>query len=152
MKGCHDCPVAGDIEAGVYANATWDQIPCSTCKVADQQGYAIEFDEGRQAVDVGKSEVCPPELNDRTLMPIAVMRDCVAGLLSLPPDLRDVVAWRFGGMSYQEIGDVQGVSMAAAEKRHRRAMQLWPGLEALFLEKKVKQKWRKKHATKKKQV
>ncbi len=146
MKGCHDCPVAEEIAAGAYEYSAWDKIPCSTCTVAEKTGFSLEFDEGRQEGDLAESEVRPPELYERPVMPVDVMRDCVVGLLTLPPELRDVVAWRFGGMSYSEIADTQGVSMAAVEKRHRRAMALWPGLEALFMEKKVKQKRRKKHA------
>lgn len=145
MKGCHNCPVADEISRGVYKNAAWDEVPCSTCKVAEKEGFSLEFDEERLAGDAGESGKPVPKLYDRTVLPIDVMRDCVVGLLTLPAGLRDVVAWRFGGMSYQEIADTQGVSMAAVEKRHRRAMALWPGLEALFLEKKVKQKVRKKH-------
>ncbi len=146
MKGCHDCPVADEIARGEYADAAWEQVPCSTCTVAEKTGFSLEFDDGRLAGDAGEPVGQSPELYDRTQLPLDVMRDCVVGLLTLPPELRDVVAWRFGGMSYPDIADAQGVSMAADEKRHRRAMQLWPGLEALFLEKKVKQKWRKKHA------
>jgi len=146
VKGCHDCSVAEEIAAGAYADVAWDEIPCSTCTVAEKTGFSLEFDDGRLAGDAGEPVGQSPDLYDRTLLPLDVMRDCVVGLLSLPPDLRDVVAWRFGGMSYPEIADVQGVSMAAVEKRHRRAMKLWPGLEALFVEKKMKQKRRKKHA------
>lgn len=146
MKGCHSCPVSGEIARGEHAGSAWEEIPCSTCKVAGKEGFSLKFDEGRLEGDAGEAEAHVPELCDRTLMPVDVMRDCVVGLLTLPPDLRDVVAWRFAGLTYPEIADAQGVSMAAVEKRHRRAMALWPGLEALFLEKKVKQKRRKKHA------
>lgn len=146
MKGCHNCPVEDEIARGLYKNVAWGDVPCATCKVTERAGFSLEFDEGRLSDDKNESASCEPELYDHTVMPMDVMRDCVVGLLTLPADLRDVVAWRFGGMSYQEIAATQGVTMAAVEKRHRRAMKLWPGLEALFVEKKVKQKRRKKHA------
>ena len=145
MTGCHSCPVAVAIADGVYKDEPWEKIPCSTCKIGTG-GFALEFDENRLPDENAELSTFTPELYERSVMPVAVMRDLVVGLLKLPPALRDVVAWRFAGMGYQEIADLQGVSMAAAEKRHRRALELWPELEAMFAEKMAKQKRRKPHA------
>ncbi len=57
--------------------------------------------------------------------------------------LRDIVAWRYQGIPYKEIGRRQGTSTQLAEMRHKRALRDWPALEALFPEKIAKQSRRK---------
>jgi len=105
-------------------------------------GFAIEFDEERvQGADHDDHGEREPE--DR--LPVSVMREVVIGLLKLKPELRDVVAWRFAGIRYSDIALAQGVTQACAEKRHRRALELWPALRALFPRKVAKQGMRKKH-------
>ncbi len=144
MTGCHNCPVADEIAAGAFENAAWDEVPCSTCDVMTGLGHAIEYDDSRAAPEnKGAADVaaCPGEC-----LPVTVLQDLVAGLLLLPAELRDVVAWRFAGMSYPDIAKVQGISTAAVEKRHRRALALWPALEAMFAVKVSKQGRRKRHA------
>ena len=78
-------------------------------------------------------------------LPVSVMQELVVGLLKLKPELRDVVAWRFAGIRYSDIALAQGVTQACAEKRHRRALELWPALRALFPRKVAKQGMRKQH-------
>ncbi len=74
-----------------------------------------------------------------------VMQEFVKGLLSLPKNLRDVVAMRYSGLKYREIAEIQGVTMACAEKRHRRAMERWVPLRQFFAEKVAKQQTRRPH-------
>ena len=76
---------------------------------------------------------------------MTVMQEIMVGLLKLKPELRDVVAWRYAGMKYDDIALVQGVTRACVEKRHRRAMELWPALKSLFPRKVGKQLVRKPH-------
>lgn len=144
--GCHRCPFAVQLAAGMHRNTKYEDTPCAGCRAADKAGFVMELDEARLAGDAGQNATSPPELNERTHLPIDVMRDCVVGLLTLPPDLRDVVAWRFAGLTYPDIAATQGVSTAAVEKRHRRAIELFSGLEYLFKEKTTKKKRRKVHA------
>lgn len=163
MRGCHSCEHAGAIAEGKYAGKAWEDIPCSGCDVMSGAGFAIEFDEARlrAGVNTGTTprQEWPhgagrPQLQgvaggeedaSEDRLPVSVMQEIVVGLLKLKPELRDVVAWRFAGMRYGDIALAQGVTRACAEKRHRRALQLWPALRALFPRKVAKQTMRKKH-------
>ena len=141
MRGCHNCEHASAIAEGKYAGAAWEDIPCSDCDVMSGAGFAIEFKEelARQAPE---HDAVVPEPDEH--LPVSVMREVVVGLLKLKPELRDVVAWRFAGVRYSDIALAQGVTQACAEKRHRRALELWPALRALFPRKVAKQDVRRK--------
>ena len=140
MKGCHTCEHAPAIAEGEFAGKRWEDVPCSTCDVMSGAGFALEFDEERAGGEVAHGD-SGEELEER--LPVSVMRDVVVGLLKLKPELRDVVAWRFAGVRYADIALAQGVTQACAEKRHRRAMELWPELRSLFPRKVAKQGMRK---------
>jgi len=146
MKGCHSCEHAAAIAEREYAGRAWEDIPCSSCDVMSGSGFAIEFDEARGDGDFeqGGSEASEEEREEK--LPVSVMQEIVMGLLKLPAELRDVVAWRYSGSKYDDIALLQGVTRACVEKRHRRAMELWPALEALFPRKIAKQAVRKPHA------
>jgi DNA-directed RNA polymerase specialized sigma24 family protein len=75
-------------------------------------------------------------------LPVRVMEEMVARLLTLPAELRDVVCWRFAGMEYQEIAKRQRITTAGAEARHRRAMRMFPELRELFIVKTARMKLR----------
>jgi hypothetical protein len=146
LKGCHSCPFKAGVDAGVYENTPWEQVPCASCKLAEG-GHSVEYDEERMegleggVVDFTMSEPEESDLVDE--MPVDVMREFVTGLLTLPGELRDVVALRYQGLKYDEIAKIQNVTMSCVEKRHRRAMELWPALRAMFSGKIAKQKKRK---------
>jgi hypothetical protein len=142
MKGCHDCKVTEDIAAGVYENAAWDETPCATCEVMSGVSRAMEYDDGRVPAEDG-DQIADDSPQTGEVLPVEVMRQMVVGLLRLAPELRDVVALRFSGMKYREIAQMQGVTMACVEKRHRLAMKQWPVLRELFPVKASKQ-WRRK--------
>jgi len=124
----------------------FEQTPCASCELVENSGFTIAFDEeradkestaggvGAQGAGMAKDE----------RVPLSVMSEAVAQLLTMPPAVRDVVCWRFAGMKYGDIARVQGVTVGAVENRQRRAMQKWPALRALFAEKAAKQKRRKK--------
>ena len=142
MKGCHSCEFKAAVDAGKFRNVAWEQVPCASCKLATG-GFAVEYDEDRLDPDT-QAATAKPEEGLREELPVEVMGQFVAGLLSLPSELRDVVAMRYRGMKYDEIAKVQKVTMACVEKRHRRAMELWPALREMFPEKIAKVKRRKK--------
>ena len=148
MKGCHTCEHAAAIAEGKFAGDPWKQVPCSTCDVMSGAGFALEYDESREEGELNHGE-CGEEGEDR--LPVSVMREIVVGLLKLKPELRDVVAWRFAGIRYADIALAQGVTQACAEKRHRRAMELWPELRSLFPRKVAKQGMRKPARRRKRQ-
>jgi len=154
LTGCHKCEHAAAIAAGKYEGKAWEELPCSACDVMSGCGFAVEFDETRASETsafpgptADMSSRCPAgdEREPEDRLPVSVMREIVIGLLKLKPELRDVVAWRFAGIRYSDIALAQGVTEACAEKRHRRAMELWPALRALFPRKVAKQGMRKKH-------
>jgi DNA-directed RNA polymerase specialized sigma24 family protein len=66
-------------------------------------------------------------------------------LLSLPSEQRDIVAWRFQGLSYKEIAARQGTSSQLAEMRHKLALRKCPILRTLFPEKMAKRRRRLSH-------
>ena len=145
MRGCHNCQHASAIAEGKYAGAAWEDIPCSDCDVMSGAGFAIEFNEQLKPANEPDGEAVGENELGEDQLPVAVMREVVVGLLKLKPELRDVVAWRFAGVRYADIALAQGVTEACAEKRHRRALELWPALRALFPRKVAKQDMRRKH-------
>jgi DNA-directed RNA polymerase specialized sigma24 family protein len=80
-------------------------------------------------------------------LPVDVMEELVARLLTLPQELRDVVCWRFMGLEYKEIARKQRITTAGAEARHDRAMRLFPELRQLFIVKTARQKMRQPTGT-----
>ena len=141
MKGCHNCEHASAIAEGKYAGKPWEDVPCSGCEVMEDKSRSFEYEEWRRtAVAVDESEEQEKE-EDR--LPVSVLREALVGFLSLPPDLRDVVAWRYAGMKYGDIAKVQEVTEGCAERRHKRAMEIWPVLRALFPEKFAKHERRR---------
>ena len=69
------------------------------------------------------------------LVPLDLMAAFVKGLLLLETRLSDVVALRFLGATYKEIGMHLGISTQLAEMRHKSALRKWPAFEAFFPEK-----------------
>ena len=164
---CHRCEHGPAVEAGVYRGVAFDKTPCARCELRDQTAYVVPFDEerggtgetaGEDGAGLPRPAVLPlaerstfdtpfaEEGGDEPAVPISVMADLVLRLLTMPPRTRDVICWRFAGRSYREIGRALGVTMAAAELRHRRALAKWPTLRVLFSEKSSKQVRRKKAA------
>jgi len=143
MRGCHNCEHSAAVEAAKRAGTPWEEIPCSTCNVMSGSGFAVEFDEDRLPEEAAEPKADDKGLNE--MLPVKVMQEILVGFLKLTPELRDVVAWRYAGMKYDDIAIVQGVTRACVEKRHRRAMELWPALRALFPRKIAKRAMRKPH-------
>lgn len=155
MSGeCHKCKHRADLENGKFSKMEFDATPCAKCQLVENSDYTLEYDSGRESRSLDspsfaeatasmESRIEPSQKPGEMLLPISVMNELVAQLLSLPPEIRDVVCWRFSGMSYRDIALLQGLSMAAVEMRHWRAMQKWPALNALFAEKVAKQVRRK---------
>jgi len=77
---------------------------------------------------------CPSFPSD-ALFPINRFTEFVKGMLLLDRHLSEVVALRFLGATYKEIGERQGISIQLAEMRHKSALRQWPEFEAFFPEK-----------------
>ena len=146
MTGCHSCATAVDIAKGIHSEKAWEDLPCATCEVMSGASHVIEFDEGRLSPeDKGRKEVDGVDGPAEDMMPVSVMSDAMAELLTMPRELRDLICWRYSGMLYREIALVLRVSPAAVERRLKRAMKKWPALAAMFAVKAAKQKRRKPH-------
>ena len=152
---CHKCPHHESIQRGDYASKPWKDTPCAQCKLGEDTFYSVPFDEADPAVaedrDPGSAISSftsgASNLNPQTstrLLPEDTIATCIQGLLVLEPALRDIVAWRYQGVPYKEIGKRQGIFTQLAEMRHKRALRDWPALEALFPEKVAKQSRRRK--------
>lgn len=143
---CHRCPHRKNVESGKYRTVPFEKTPCASCELVENSDYTIRFDEERaekSAADAcGLAQMIQGANED--WLPVSVMSEAVAQLLALPRGVRDVVCWRFAGMAYRDIAAVQGLTMAAVENRHWRAMNKWPALRALFALKTAKQMQRKK--------
>ena len=161
---CHRCEHQVAVKAGMYRGIEFAQTPCGKCELRDRSGYDLSYDEGRGAADDDRGGPAvgprPAELTleetstrdipfpeeeavDDPAVPMSVMSEVIWRLMSLPPGTRDVICWRFAGRSYRDIGRMLGMSMAAAESCHRRALTAWPALRVLFSEKVTKQVRRK---------
>lgn len=119
------------------------------CQDPRFKAYLVAVSEGEQAC------VCPPaEFPWETITGadwVSHNRDFDRAVFRRLVELRDVVAWRFAGVRYADIALAQGVTQACAEKRHRRAMELWPELRSLFPRKVAKQGMRKPARRRKRQ-
>jgi hypothetical protein len=165
---CHLCPHQAAIRAGKYRRTAFKRTPCARCdwrervrlnpSFKDERGFGEEASEGERTY-VHRSHIdwrdystvdvpFPEEYEQETdpAVPLSVMSEAMMRLMALPAKSRDVVCWRFAGMRYAEIARRLGVTVAAAELRHRRALVQWPALRELFAEKAAKQLRRKPHA------
>jgi hypothetical protein len=156
---CHSCPHAEDILHGEYDSKPWNELPCASCKLGEDTFFSVPFDEehppagavipsyggvpeGRDGSPHLPSGLCPPT-SGSPLLPADVLSQFVQGFLNLPPELRDIVAWRYQGLPYKEIARLQGTTTQCAEMRHKRALREWPVLQSLFPLKTAKRKRRR---------
>ena len=142
---CHHCQHAEDIAAGKFKQVPFEETPCAKCTLSENGVYFVTLDEARlakTAAPVAEPSFFDDEPEGDERLPITVLRSVVELLLSMPPELRDVVCWRFAGVTYAVIADRQGVSLNTVEKRHRLAMHRWPVLCTLFADKETKRKRR----------
>lgn len=143
---CHRCAHAAAVAAGKYRRRAYEESPCAKCELVERSDHTLAYDDERPGVAGAEGLQGPtdaPEPEEDGLVPISVMSAAVAVLLRLPAPVRDVVCWRFQGVGYREIALRQSVTIGAVENRHRRAMQKWPELRALFAEKAAKQRRRR---------
>jgi hypothetical protein len=147
---CHKCKHREDLEAGKYAKTRFRRTPCGKCELREISIRTMEVDLDRPIYDPGKGGPSQPvydvdpfaEEAVETKMSVGVMEELVARLLSLPRELRDVVCWRFTGLTYPKIARKQRITTAGAEARHKRAMRLFPELRELFIAKTARKKMR----------
>jgi hypothetical protein len=141
---CHSCPHHEAVKRGEYDSKPWNEAPCSGCKLGEDTFYSVPLDEENPP-----ASALPPS-GDSSAMPDTVAEQLVFGslvtffdsLLSLPSEQRDIVAWRFQGVSYKEIAERQGTSVQLAEMRHKIALKKYPVLRKLFPEKVAKRRRR----------
>jgi DNA-directed RNA polymerase specialized sigma24 family protein len=123
---CHSCSHSAAIRRGDYNSKPWNELPCATCKLGEDTFFSIPFDEENPPAFASRPSSGSP------LIPADVLAQFVQGILSLPSELRDIVAWRYQGVPYKEIACRQGISTQLAEMRHKRALREWPVLQSLF--------------------
>ena len=137
---CHKCPHRADVEAGKYRQVPYEATPCAPCQPRECSLHTLAVDTdrpvylpGREGAECHVDVPFPEEAEAaRALVPLHVLEELVCRLLSLPAELRDVVCWRFMGLSYPQIAQSQGITAAGAEQRHVRAMRMFPELRTLF--------------------
>ncbi|MEI8141195.1 MAG: sigma factor-like helix-turn-helix DNA-binding protein [bacterium] len=137
---CHKCEHREAIQKRRLARVPFEKTPCFKCELKEYSEFTLEYDAKRETASQ-KPEFSFEEPEDR--LPISVMREAMVEFLRLPPEIRDVVCWRFAGMSFKDIAALQGITVAGVEVRLWRAMKKWPALTALFGEKAAKQSRRK---------
>lgn len=148
---CHSCPHSDAILRGDFNSKPWNELPCATCKLGENTFYSVPFDELDPPTPAPGFEFFHPanrlsEISSRksVMLPADVLAQFVQGILSLPSELRDIVAWRYQGVPYKEIARRQGTSTQLAEMRHKRALREWPVLKSLFPDKTAKRRRRKR--------
>jgi len=156
---CHKCPFREKLETGEYAQVAYEETPCAKCELNEYSDRTIEFDSERENQSAADSkQVAEPvdirawaqdciyadgDGQEEEQLPLSLMNELVFRLLSMPPDTRDVLCWRFAGIPYRDIAVLQGVTVSAIEKRHWKAMKKWPALRAMFATKLAKHGRRK---------
>ncbi len=119
-------------EASSFAEATADNTAGMEVRMRNEEhasGFWVQGKDGEP---------------DEEVLPISVMREIVAALLTMPTEIRNAVCWRYAGFEYRDVAKVQNCSLAAVEIRHTRALRRWPVLKALFPEKVARQARRQK--------
>lgn len=138
---CHKCPFREKIEDGKFARVAFDETPCAKCELKESSERTMEYIadmESRIQNPVVRTGNAGPQTSDfwpqteEERLPLSVMNELVVRLMSMSPESRDVVCWRFSGMSFREIAAAQGITVAGAEVRLWRAMEKWPELRVLF--------------------
>jgi hypothetical protein len=140
---CHACSHSEAILCGDYDSTPWNDLPCARCKLRENTFYTIELDEEHppaETIGIPDEEPAGPYL-----LPSDVLSQFVQGFLTLPPEQRDVVAWRYQGVPYKEIAERQGITIQLAEMRHKCAMKNWPVLKSLFPYKVARRLYRRPH-------
>lgn len=142
MRKCHKCRHDAEVKAGLYKDVAFEETPCGKCVLRESslhtRMYVEESADGVDPVcEVG--DTCHGEEEVEAMLPVSALTAVVALLLALPPKTRDLVCWRHQGMRYKEIARKMGGSTGAMEMRHKRALEKWPELRALFVEKVAKQ-------------
>lgn len=151
---CHRCPNRMKIENGEFAQVAYSETPCAKCELKENSDLTMEYIPDMESgienppsfakassfaeatadktagMEVRMGNIGPQ--TEEKLLPLSVMNELVVRLMSMPTEIRDVVCWRFTGMSFVDIAAVQGVTMAGAEARLWRALKKWPELRALF--------------------
>jgi hypothetical protein len=142
---CHRCEHRAAIEAGKFRGVAFEKTPCGRCSLVETSVWTRTVDEGFLAAATLVEDIPFDERGDGdgAVLPVAVLEETVALLMTLDPGVRDVVCWRYQGIRYGEIAKRLGVTTAAVEKRHRAALRQWPVLKMLFLEKVAKNARRK---------
>jgi len=161
---CHRCKYRGKVESGKYAKTRFRRTPCAKCELREVSLRTMEVDPNRPVFGyetrgggATPGQTCSgvhydtpfpeeAEVADAKL-PVNVLEELVARLLTLPQEVRDVVCWRFMGKEYKDIARRQRITSAGAEARHERAMRMFPELRELFIRKTWRAKLRKTAAT-----
>ena len=137
---CHQCQHAEDVAAGKFKQVPFEETPCSKCKLEEKPAFELSFDDelpgGLRIEDIPAPE---ESFEEETRVPISVLTEALALLLSMSPSLRDVLCWRLRGLSYYQIASRLGVTASAVEGRLRRAMESRPLLCSLVVVKALKQ-------------
>ena len=139
---CHACQYSEGILRGDYDGVPWGTMPCATCKLSEDTFYSIHLDHDHPPLKIDdpayeRTKSTVPLAEE---MPVDVLSKFVEALMELPPEQRDVVAWRFQGLRYKDIAERQGTSIQLADMRHKIAMRDFPILRALFPEKTAKRR------------
>ena len=156
---CHRCQHREDVAAGKYVETPFEETPCAKCELLEVSMRTVAVDverpvfvpgaerqgtSPRQAgcgISADASVHDEASTGDRRL-PADVLEEFIVRFLALPPEVRDVVCWRFVGLGYREIAQRQGITPAGAELRHKRAMRMFPELRELFILKTARRKMR----------
>jgi len=165
---CHSCPHSAAIQRGDYSSKSWNELPCSSCKLGEYTLSTYFLDEENPPIPAPGFEFLHPDNHQSEMairdaaepdaffadsvtgskkgemLPATTLAHFVQGILSLPPELRDIVTWRYQGLTYRAIAERQGTSVQLAEMRHKRALREWPVLKFLFSEKIAKRLRRKR--------
>jgi hypothetical protein len=145
---CHRCEHQDAIRAGKFRGKRFEETPCATCDWREPSSvFTIPFDDARAAATpVDGEQPFPEEAEAEELkLPVSVMTTALAMIMALRARTRDALIDRYLGKLYREIADMQNVTVAAIEMRHKRALERWPELRALFPLKVAKQRRRRPH-------
>lgn len=145
---CYHCPHQADVQAGKYRDVAYAETPCGRCDFQKKStAGVIEYREDwLSAADPAVAVPFAAEgvTTQESVVFNGIMLEVIHGLLSLSPAQLEVIQARLENVPYKDIAARQGVTTSMAELSHRRGMDKWKPLQALFAAKTSKQSRRRR--------
>ena len=126
---CHKCPHAADVAAGKFSDMEFSKTPCFGCRGEPELIRSVPLLPSDAARSTEADADAPSVARRLTLSGVVVF---LVKLMALDSELRDILLWRFLGLSFEEIGARLGTTAVAAHLRLQTAIRRMPDAARLL--------------------